>query len=117
MLITKNFEKSEFECPCCGGSKTAFELIRKLQCVRDELKLPISVNSSYRCEVHNAKIRGNPHSYHLRGLAVDISTLRYNSREKYILLTSLLAHGFHGIGIYKTFIHADLRADPCLFQP
>ena len=43
-----------------------------LQTVRNELHLPIIVNSAYRSPEVNAKVGGVLSSYHVKGLAADI---------------------------------------------
>ena len=43
-----------------------------LQTVRNELHLPIIVNSAYRSPEVNAKVGGVSSSYHCKGLAADI---------------------------------------------
>ena len=43
-----------------------------LQIIRNELHLPIIVNSAYRSPEVNAKVGGVSSSYHVKGLAADI---------------------------------------------
>ena len=43
-----------------------------LQIIRNELQLPIIVNSAYRSPEVNAKVGGVSSSYHVKGLAADI---------------------------------------------
>lgn len=43
-----------------------------LQIIRNELQLPIIVNSAYRSPEVNAKVGGVASSYHAKGLAADI---------------------------------------------
>ena len=43
-----------------------------LQIIRNELQLPIIVNSAYRSPEVNAKVGGVLSSYHVKGLAADI---------------------------------------------
>ena len=58
-----------------------------LQTIRNELHLPIIVNSAYRSPEVNAKVGGVSSSYHVRGLAADI---RCSDMDK--LLTVLHSH-------------------------
>ena len=44
-----------------------------LQIIRDILHLPIHINSGFRSSEHNALVGGVKNSYHLRGLAADIT--------------------------------------------
>ncbi len=109
-MNTKNFNFKEFECKCgCGKNQTHPNLILKLQEVRDVFKKPMIVNSAYRCEKHNKKIGGSPTSSHCEGLAVDIRCT--NTKDRYSLIYFLITLGFKRIGVYPTFIHADIDTD------
>ena len=44
-----------------------------LEPARQRLGMPITVNSAFRCPVHNKAVRGVAHSQHLRGEAADIT--------------------------------------------
>ena len=82
------------------------EFLSKLDEARELAGIPFKINSAYRSPEHNAKIGGKPNSSHLRGLAVDISVT--NSRQRFVILESLIRVGFNRIGIADTFIHVDL---------
>ena len=68
-----------------------------LQTIRNELHLPIIVNSAYRSPEVNAKVGGVSSSYHVKGLAADI---RSSDMDK--LLTILHSHlmEIDQLGIY-----------------
>ena len=68
-----------------------------LQTIRNELHLPIIVNSAYRSPEVNAKVGGVSSSYHVKGLAADI---RCSDMDK--LLTILHSHlmEIDQLGIY-----------------
>ena len=68
-----------------------------LQTIRNELHLPIIVNSAYRSPEVNAKVGGVSSSYHVKGLAADI---KCSDMDK--LLTILHSHlmEMDQIGIY-----------------
>ena len=68
-----------------------------LQTIRNELHLPIIVNSAYRSHEVNAKVGGVSSSYHVKGLAADI---RCSDMDK--LLTILHSHlmEIDQLGIY-----------------
>ena len=68
-----------------------------LQTIRNELHLPIIVNSAYRSPEVNAKVSGVSSSYHVKGLAADI---RCSDMDK--LLTILHSHlmEIDQLGIY-----------------
>ena len=51
--LTKDFARSEFQCPCgCGQQSLDTELAEKLQIIRDKLGKPIKITSGYRCLKH-----------------------------------------------------------------
>ena len=68
-----------------------------LQTIRNELHLPIIVNSAYRSAEVNAKVGGVSSSYHCKGLAADI---KCSDMDK--LLTILHSHlmEIDQLGIY-----------------
>lgn len=73
MNDTKNFKVKEFACHHCGENKVNQELINLCQKIRDKVGLPIRINSGYRCPAHNASVGGVKNSYHVQGLAADLS--------------------------------------------
>lgn len=77
--------------------KNLVRLSEFLQIIRNELHLPIIVNSAYRSPEVNAKVGGVSSSYHLKGLAADI---RCSDMDK--LLTILHSHlmDIDRLGIY-----------------
>ena len=81
------------------------DFLAKLDNARMIADIPFVINSAWRSAEHNEKVGGKPDSSHLKGLAVDIKVT--NSRQRFIVLQSLIAAGFNGIGIAKTFIHVD----------
>jgi len=102
----KYFKYSEFKCPCCGKNETSPELIKRLDVAREIAKVKFIITSGYRCEKHNAFIKGSKNSSHLKGLAADI--LCVNPDTRYIILKALLQAGFNRIGIYEKHIHVDI---------
>lgn len=113
--LTKNFTKSEFECPCgCGQQSVDTELAEKLQLIRDKVNRPLKITSGYRCIKHNASkaVGGSPNSKHRYGMAADWRT---ENRSINPVALGILAQavGFGGIGIYwhsrGAFVHADTR--------
>jgi uncharacterized protein YcbK (DUF882 family) len=68
--MTKNFSLSEFTSK--DGAKTPVKVLKKLQILaenlqvlRDEINLPITINSGYRSKAHNAQIGGALSSQHI----------------------------------------------------
>jgi len=102
----KYFRYSEFKCPCCGRNETSIELIKMLDKAREKAKVKFIITSGYRCEKHNAFVKGSKNSSHLEGYAADI--LCVNPDTRYIILKSLILAGFDRIGIYEKHIHVDI---------
>ena len=70
---TKNFKVSEFACKHCGENNISQEVIDMAQIIRDELGVPVKINSGYRCAEHNKKVGGSKSSQHMNGNAADLS--------------------------------------------
>lgn len=87
ILLSKNFRLSEFL-----TSRTALmygitndvitiDIVNNisnlvnhvLQPLRDELGIPLHINSGYRCKLLNKKVKGVKSSQHLSGMAADIT--------------------------------------------
>lgn len=122
--LSKNFDSKEFACKCgCGYDTISPKLIDRLQDIREEWTLPVVVNSGCRCPVHNASVGGGRNSYHLNGMASDITVhsmaqaaviLELNSdNEVYRTFAGIVRKVFDGQGtiFYPTqgFIHVDVR--------
>lgn len=113
--MTKNFNKSEFDCKCgCKmPPKVLANVVRtadNLQVLRDVLGEPIKINSAYRCKSHNLASGGVKSSKHTLGIATDLATK--NPESLYQTIESLIKQGIlkeGGLGIYNTFIHYDTR--------
>ena len=117
MQLTDNFNKSEFECNCgCEMPDNVLENVKKLalslQTLRDKIKKPIKVNSSYRCVYHNRSIGSNDSSQHVLGKASDI-VIKGQIPEQTANLIELLIENKEipegGLGVYNTFTHYDIR--------
>lgn len=118
MKLTKNFSLSEFDCK--DGTKVpstfipnAKEVAKNLQVLRDYLDVPIRITGSgYRTPSHNAKVKGAKNSQHLTCSAADINADGITPKElaihiEHLILNHKMKQG--GIGIYKGFIHYDIR--------
>ena len=102
----KYFKRTEFSCPCCGRDDISTELVNRIDYSRSLAGIPFRITSGFRCEQHNRSIHGKPRSSHLDGQAADISAP--SGSIKSTIVASLFASGIKRVGIYKTFIHADI---------
>tara|TARA_R110000851_G_scaffold320963_1_gene486092 strand:- start:309 stop:710 length:402 start_codon:yes stop_codon:yes gene_type:complete len=115
--LTNNFNKIEFESK--DGSEmpnwvlvNIKELAKDLQVIRDYIKTPIHINSAYRSPSHNKKIGGKKNSYHIKGMAADITVKGYTPRKLARVILKLIKAGKledGGLGLYNGFIHWDIR--------
>lgn len=105
------FTQDEFASPDIPNSGLFMDnhLLIMLDSARDKANIPFIINSGYRSKSHNIKVGGRDNSSHLKGLAVDIQTL--GSRDRFIILKSLIEVGFNRIGIKGSFIHVDIDYD------
>lgn len=96
--------------------------------------LPIQVTSAYRTAAHNRKVGGSRNSYHVQGMALDLKPTQmdfqafvdrvflyaHQSRGRVSLQQELVNGVWRpvtpasplrvgGLGIYKTWVHVDLR--------
>jgi zinc D-Ala-D-Ala carboxypeptidase len=69
----------------------------------------IIISSGFRCAARNTKVGGATDSMHLVGLAADIPV--DDDRTRYNLVSILMKHGFHRLGIAEHHVHTDLRPD------
>jgi len=107
MKLSKNFKLSEFACK--DGSIVVlvdYELVEKLQQLRNKVNKPVVITSGYRSVAYNKKCGGIPTSNHLLGKAADIKISRMTPLEVAKLADTL---GFLGIGVYPTFTHVDVQ--------
>lgn len=117
MQLSTNFHLSEFACK--DGSPVPEELIPNitklavnLQVLRDYIDEPLHINSAYRSPAHNARVGGKKNSYHLKGLAADITAKHYTPKKLASIIEKLIAEKKMkqgGIGIYIGFLHYDCR--------
>lgn len=104
----KYFTLSEFDSPDEPGSGENMDeqLLEQLDLLREKLGFPLRINSGYRTEAHNKKVKGSLNSAHTRGLAVDIQAM--SGRARFDIVVTALELGFKRIGVAKTFIHLDM---------
>jgi len=109
MKLTKNFNKSEFDCNCgCEMPKEVLMEVQKLACqlqhIRDFVRKPLIK--------HNKSVGGVSNSQHILGKAADIQIKDLDPSEVYKTIDNLTEHGHilqGGLGKYNTFTHYDIR--------
>lgn len=118
MRLTPNFTLEEFACK--DGTpvpddlfENVKELALNLQVLRDYVGVPVLITGSgYRTEAHNKKVKGAKNSQHLYARAADINADGYTPAQLSAIIETLITarrmkQG--GIGIYKNFVHYDIR--------
>lgn len=107
--IGRYFKVSEFK--CYDGTQQVFvaqKLVKLLDDLRDNIGCAIYVNSGYRTPSHNKKVGGARNSMHMYGCAADIRPANGELKRLASLAEEHLRDS-GGIGIYKTFVHVDIR--------
>ncbi|MDR2395846.1 MAG: hypothetical protein LBD57_04535 [Endomicrobium sp.] len=114
---SKNFNKSEFACPCCGKFIQHNSLVDMLQVIRDEVKSPIKINSGTRCLKYNNSLSGSSNnSGHLTGESADIYISGWDNQRLYIFLKELykvgkiqkLTYCYKIVGKTNTAVHVGI---------
>lgn len=106
--IFPHFSLKEFECPCCHQVKLVPYLVYLLEKLREEVNCPVIVTSGYRCPGYNEAVGGGKRSYHLKGMAADVSVSEINPPELGKLAYQV---GFPTVLVYRSrwFCHLDIR--------
>lgn len=76
--------------------------------LRGVMDVPFPINSGYRTPARNRRVGGAPGSFHVKGLAIDISTKHMTTEQRMKLVINARKMGFRGIGIARTYIHLDM---------
>lgn len=108
--VSKNFKVKEFA--CTDGSDPIFidsELVAILQKIRNHFGKSVKINSAYRTPPKNKAVGGKAYSQHLYGKAADIVVSGISTKKVAAYAETLLPKK-GGIGIYKNFVHIDVRA-------
>ncbi len=109
--ITEHFKWTELICPCCERIKVVdslFDHMEMIEALRIEAGFRITVNSGYRCRIHNAKVGGRVRSQHLF-VADDIRPTDGDKIKVERIHIIAVEMDFGGIGKYETFNHLDPR--------
>lgn len=116
--LTKNFNSKEFDCK--DGTKVPEKfmgnlqkLANNLQILRNELGVAVTVTGSgYRTPKHNRAAGGAINSQHLTASAADINAKGHTPKQLHDKIEILIASGKMvqgGLGLYKNFVHYDIR--------
>ncbi len=107
--VISHFRAHELACKSGAQSFMSEILLERLHALREEWDRAMVIVSAYRSPAHNKAVGGAKRSYHMLGMAVDVSMrgIRARQRERFIALAE--KHGFTGIGVYPTFTHIDVR--------
>jgi len=117
MKLSTNFDLKEFaskdgQKPCEKTLQNLTELAKNLEVLRTHLGKPIQITSGFRSKEHNDKIGGALNSFHVFGMAADIKVKGVNTIDLAKTISLLIQQGKMkegGIGIYKTWVHYDIR--------
>lgn len=107
-VLSPHFNLQEFDSPDTGEVMLESELVDRLERLRTLVGKEIYVVSGYRTPEHNRFVGGQANSFHLRGMASDI-TWRGIEMKRGVALAERA--GFNGIGQYpdKYSLHVDVR--------
>lgn len=108
--LSANFKVSEFACK--DSSDTVFislGLVTVLQKIRDHFAKPVIINSAYRNDAYNKKVGGADYSQHKYGMAADIYIDGVSPATIAAYVETIMPNT-GGIGIYRDFVHVDVRA-------
>lgn len=110
---TEHFKISEFTCKCgCGTNIIDQKVIDMAEIIRQELGVPVHVNSGCRCEKHNKAVGGVDNSKHVLGKACDLSCSKgadtmFNTVKKLYAEGKLPNLDYCILYKRKNFIHID----------
>ena len=117
----KWFKLDEFKCRCCESngtlqavSNTKALVENVLDPARERYGGPVTVNSGFRCALHNRKVGGVVNSQHLRGEAADIRPVKSEKikvkSELERLKEIIISQGrFDQLIIYPGFLHVSYK--------
>lgn len=110
------FKSNEFSCKCnnrkCIEQKINVDLVKILDKVRDECRVPLRITSAYRCTEHQESLRKQgvntvvaKKSTHELGDAVDVCAPSLKIGD----FTKIIEKYFINVGYAMNFVHVDMR--------
>jgi len=111
-----NFKPYEFACHNGADTiKVDGRLVKVLQQIRDHFGKPVSISSAYRTAAYNTKVGGAKNSYHVKGMAADITVTGVSNRDVAKFASTIA----NGVGLYNYtggFVHVDVRGSRYYWQ-
>ena len=101
----KYFKLEEFDDAAGTGKNMKKDFLIKLEEARKIADIPFVITSGWRSRETNKRVGGVKNSSHLAGVAADIKCI--NSKDRAIIVGSLIKAGFTRLGIANSFIHVD----------
>ena len=101
----KYFKLEEFDDAPGTGKNMKKDFLIKLEEARKIANIPFVITSGWRSKETNERVGGVKDSSHLAGVAADIRCV--NSKDRAIIVGSLIKAGFTRLGIANSFIHVD----------
>lgn len=106
----RHFQPEEFIHP----ELLRWEMLERLDAVREAVGFPLKITSSYRDPAHNAAVGGAKNSAHLPASdgmysGVDIATGALGGAGLFMLVREIYRAGIVRIGIYPKHVHVDIE--------
>lgn len=123
--LTNNFSIEEFDCHDGTPVPVEYEdrikeLAENLQVIRDEVGAPLKVLSGYRTPEYQMKVNPKaPNSQHPQGRAADLATRDKTPKQLHTIIERLIREKKikqGGLGLYKGFVHYDIRGRRARWQ-
>lgn len=119
--LTKNFNEKEIYSKSSDAPDSHYfsdDTLNGAQIIRDHVGVAVHVNSTYRTQKDNDRVKGGSKSQHLKGNAIDLDMdqkkldeVKKDFRRRGPLFKKLRAAGINGFGLYSGFIHVDSRPE------
>lgn len=89
----------------------AAQLSMMFEDIRSLYDKPITILSAYRTPAWNKHVGGARNSQHVEGRALDLRPPKGVKLQKFYndIRANVKEFGIHGIGLYPTFVHVDIR--------